>query len=211
MKSYKYFVFLLCVFIFSCSNQQKDNKKIFRINLEEEPLTLHPCKARLINSAGIIHMLNDGLTRYNLSNEIELALAKNIVFSEDGQSLTIHLREAKWTDGSLVTAQDFLRSFYLSLHPDYASPLCFLLYPIKNAKQIKSKEKPLEELGIRIVDEKTFVIELCQQTPYILDLFAHPIFFPIAKKEDLTNGPFCLVKWMPQSQMILEKNQTYWE
>lgn len=195
------------------------------INIHSEPQTLDPRKARSLNDINLIKMLMDGLTRKDNSDEdISLALAKQIEVSTDLKTYTIHLKEASWSNGDPVTAEDFLYSWKKSLSPNFNAPAANILYVIKNAQEVKEGKLPLSLLGIDILDSKTLVITLNNPTPYFKKLLAKPIFFPVHAKTDrtcpswasnhsdyVTNGPFTLNEWKHCNEIQLKKNQSYWD
>ena len=220
------------IFFIACKSGNNNQKKGFSsndqsisINIGSEPQTLDPRKARKLSDLNLIKMLMDGLTRIDNSNEgTSLALAESIEVSKDLKTYTIRLKEASWTNGDPVTAEDFLYAWKQSLSPNFNAPYANSLYVIKNAQEIKQGQLPLSLLGVDILDSKTLVITLNAPTPYFKKLLAKPIFFPVHAQKDRTcpswasnpsdfiaNGPFTLSEWKNCSELKLKKNPSYWD
>ena len=224
------FTLILAVIGFGCQLSSSKNKvatpasQVVRINIRDEPQTLDPRKARHLNSLAIVHMLFDGLTRGSKEGTAELALAESVDISDDLKSYTFHLKEALWTNGDLVVASDFAYSWKKMLSPDFPSDTAFHLYVIKNAKAAKEGKKSIDEVGIRVLDEKTLAVDLENPTPYFLELLGSPAFFAVNQKVDeqnpawaqdaatyVSNGPFQLATWKHQDQLTVQKNEKYWD
>src|SRR5699024_7457370 len=104
---------------------------------------------------------------------------------------------------------------------DYA----YQLYPIKNAQAVKEEGEDMDELGVTVEDDKTLVVELEQPTPYFLDLTAFHTYYPLnedvvdgedewavdATDKYVTNGPFTMESWEHKDQIVLKKNEDYWD
>ncbi len=226
---FQFFALILAVIGFGCQpsspkNKQESPSQVVHINIRDEPQTLDPRKARHLNSLAIVHMLFDGLTRASKEGKAELALAHKVDVSADLKQYTFHLKEALWTNGDLVKASDFAYAWKKMLSPDFPSDTVFLLYVIKNAKAAKEGKVSLDEVGICAVDEKTLVVDLENPTPYFLELVGSAAFFPVNQKIDqenpawaqeastyVGNGPFQLVSWKHQDQLVVEKNAKYWD
>lgn len=226
----KYIMLLILTIIgFGCQSSSQKNlahapEQVVRVNIRDEPQTLDPRKARHLNSQVIVHMLFDGLTRANKEGKEELALTDHVDISSDLKTYTFHLKDAFWTNGDPVTAVDFAYSWKKTLSPDFPSDTAFQLYVIKNAKSVREGKMPVDQAGIRVVDEKTLIVELENPTPYFLQLVGTAAFFPVNKNVDelnpqwtqdassyVCNGPFKLIEWKHQDQLVIEKNEQYWD
>src|SRR5262249_5477555 len=145
--------------------------------------------------------------------------------SADGLTYLFHLRNnARWSDGSPVTAEDFVYSFRRALDPKTGSSNALLLYPIKNAQAIASgQEKDFSKLAAVAKDPHTLEITLKGPTPYFIELLAQHIAIPVPKKaieqwgeqwvqpgHIVGNGAFTLSEWVPQSKIVVTRSATYW-
>lgn len=154
-------------------------------------------------------------------------MAESTEVSEDGKTYTFKLRDAKWSDGTPVKANDFVFAWRRLADPATASEYSYMLdvAGIKNASEIAKGEKAKEELGITAIDDKTLKVELNYAVPFFYQLMAFPSFYPISeefyKKHGdqyaltpeaiLANGPFKMTAWNQGSGYELVKNDTYYD
>ncbi|WP_270181632.1 peptide ABC transporter substrate-binding protein [Alkalihalobacillus sp. CinArs1] len=177
----------------------------------------------------------EGLYRLDKNNEPTLGVAADEpeVEEKDGETVyTFTLREdAKWSDGSQVTAEDFIYAWHKALHPDTLSPYAsmFGTAGIKNGNAIVTEGDPLygkvEELGAKAVDEKTLELTVESKTPYFKSLLTFATFYPQPKgfaeeqgdkyalEADtmLYNGPFVFSEWNHGEGWNYKKNTEYWD
>lgn len=177
----------------------------------------------------IMNNVNEGLFRLNQENVAEPALAEaEPEVSEDGLTYTFKLRDAKWSNGEPVTANDFVFSWQRAIDPATGSPYgpYMMAGTIKNAEAIAASEMDKAELGVKAVDEKTLEVTLERPTPYFMSLMAFGTFYPlneafVTEKGDayasnsdnlLYNGPFMLTNWDGTGlTWSMEKNPEYWD
>lgn len=218
------FRFILCLSLLFVSCSKKDlpvSKQIVRLSLPSDPSSLDPRKARDLCSGVVLRMLFEGLMRTANDGSLEKGVAKDIQVSDDGLKYTFSLKEMSWSNGSPLTAFDFLFAWKSLLDPKFPSDTAYFLYPIKNAKQAKLGEVTLDSVGVYATDNQTLVVELEAQTPYFLDLLTAPAFFPVLESKDenwaqeastiVSNGPFCVDAWAHADQLKLRKNGSYWD
>src|SRR3990167_8713278 len=105
-----------------------------------EPATLDPHKSTGTWEERIISSLIVGLTDADPSGNAVPGMAERWETSPDGLTWTFYLRDATWSDGVPVTADDFVFSLRRILDPKTASEYASLLYLIKNAQ-------PVNEIG----------------------------------------------------------------
>jgi oligopeptide transport system substrate-binding protein len=169
-------------------------------------------------------MLFEGLTRLNVQEKVELALAESVSISEDMKTYTFELRPSSWSNGDPVTASDIAYAWRKVLDPQFRSAQADLLYCIKNGKACKEGVVPTQEAGVRVLGPRTLQVELEYPAPYFLELLASPLFFPVNQRVDekhpawseaaatyVCNGPFILSVWKHRDQIILKKNRSYWD
>lgn len=199
-----------------------EEAKVINLALSLEPTPLHPQLAMNSNAKTILQNIFEGLTIVKDEN-VELAAAEKVEVSDDQLTYTFTLRDAKWSNGDEITADDFAYAWEFALKPERGTGNAALLYPIKGAKAFNDGEG--NELGIKVVDKKTLEVTLESPTPYFLQLTALPTYFPIHKattetkgdwyteadKAYISNGPFQLTDWKHGSSMTLEKNDQYWD
>lgn len=177
----------------------------------------------------------EGLYRLGEDGEIKEGIAKGEPeVSEDGLTWTFKLREdAKWSNGDPVTAHDFVYSWQRAVNPETKSEYgpYMMAGVIKNADEISKGELPVEELGVKAIDDYTLEVQLANPTPYFESLTTFGTFMPLNQKfvEEhgenfatseatlLFNGPFKLdIKDDNQNitqanEWKLVKNEDYWD
>lgn len=229
MKSIIKFLFIVaCMLTMTCCQKKptSDHKARFlNVNLPGEPKTMDPRKGGDVYSSAMHFFLFEGLTRVSEKATDDLALAKQIDISKDNLTYTFHLRESVWSNGKPLTAHDIAYSWKKMLDPNFQAPNVNLLYPIAFAEEAKKGEVSLDKIGIKVVDDLTLEIKLHSPTPYFLNLISFCVFFPVNQEIDETNpkwadqvgedficnGPYKMVKWSSSNEIILEKNETYWD
>ncbi|PSL28392.1 oligopeptide transport system substrate-binding protein [Planomicrobium soli] len=177
----------------------------------------------------ILNNVSEGLFRLNEENIAEPAMAANEPeISEDGLTYTFTLRDANWSDGSPVTAQDFVFAWQRAVDPETGSPYGPYMMggTIKNATEVAAGEMDKAELGVQAIDDKTLEVTLERPVPYFISLMSFGTFLPqkeafvtekgndYASNSDnvLYNGPFVLTDWDGTGlKWSLEKNQEYWD
>lgn len=215
----KYLSFILLIIsliAISCQKQTqgKPMQSMHLIFQEGDPTSLHPhLTAGHIRCITLGKLLFDGLTRINDKEEAELSGAESVEISSDNTLYTFTLRKTFWTDGSPVTAHQYEAAWKRAIEPNSPCTRSDLFYMIKNAKEIKKGEIPLQEAGIRALDSKTLRIELASPCPAFLKLVSQPIFAPLQNpSEEPTqfNGSFLVDRWEQGARIILKKNPLFW-
>lgn len=224
MKKAKIYILLICVVVgfTACSTPQPPTEnsthpKILRYTLYQDPSTLDPQKVDASPEATIAYHIYEGLMR-SYGDQLLYGIANSYEISTDGRVYTFYLRDATYSDGTPVRAQDFVYAVQRMLtEEDSSRP--FMAYPIKNAAKIHRKELPIDALGVQAIDDKILKFVLENPTPYFLQLLTLPTFSPIPAQSDpsatadtaLSNGPFLLKEWNHNDSIILEKNPNYWD
>ncbi len=205
------------------------DKQILNLLEAAELPTMNTSQADDAASFVAMNQVFEGLYRLGPENTPVPGVAKEVQESEDKKVLTFILNEnAKWSDGSPVTANDFVYAWKKALHPDTLSPYAYLMKPIKNAQGIMTERDALfgkvDELGVKAIDEKTLEVTLEIPVPYFLGLTAFATFFPQKQKfveaqgdeyalyadKMIYNGPFVMTDWNT-SGWTFKKNPEYWD
>ena len=211
------------------SEVKMDKEQYLNVLLQAEPKTLDPSKSTDMYSSQVLTNVMESLTRVQTNEEgkdvITPGIAEKWETSEDGLTWTFHLRDAKWSDGQSVTAEQFVYGITRTLNPETASDYAFLLYPIKNAVAYNSSKAKVEDVGIKAVDEKTLEFTLERPCSYFLDLTYFKVMEPqrkdiIEKHGDkygteadtmIFTGPFTIKEWVHNNKVELVKNPEYWD
>ena len=209
------------------SNIDKD--QYLTVILGSEPSTLDASKGSDSYSNTVLNNVLEPLTRLeedaDLNNILTPAGADSWDHNDDGTVWTFKIRDAVWSDGVAVRAQDYEYGIKRSLLPDTASPYAFLLSPIKNADKVNRGDVSVDELGVKSLDDKTLEITLESPTPYFLELTYQRVM--LAQRQDIVesngdkygteletlvyNGPFTLTDWVHNSELVLTRNDQYWD
>jgi len=198
-----------------------------------EPRDLDPQVITAYTDMNIVAAIFEGLTVLDEKTALPLpGTADRWEISADGTVYTFHIRaDAKWSDGTPVTAQDFAYSFQRILTPAFASEYSYMLWPIKNAEAFNAgKLTDFSAVGIATPDAATLRLTLERPTPYLLALAAHSTWYPVSraaieksgKMESrgtawtrpgslVGNGPFVLTEWIPNARITVDKNSHYWD
>ena len=214
------YLLLITILLISCGSK-KSNDSI-RVSIGAEPQSIDPSFLSAIDSIIYAVHVFEGLTTKDKDNNIVGGAAESWDISEDGLSITFHLRDnAKWSDGKNVEAKEFVYSFRRLADPKTASSYSFLITPIKNAAKIMKGELPTEELGVEAIDEKTLIVNFEAPTAYFLELASIPIFSPLREEfisdnwtfspdTYIGNGPYKMTDRKPDEIISLEINTNYW-
>ena len=199
------------------------------IMLETEVQSLDPQIATDGTSFEVIANYTDGLMQMDENGAAVEALAESYELSEDGKTYTFHLKDAKWSNGDAVTAADFVFGWQRAVDPANASEYSYMLSDIGqvvNAAEIIAGDKPVTDLGVTAVDDKTLKVELNVPVSYFLSLMYFPTFYPMNQKffescgdtygtsadTVLSNGAFVMTSYEPAATAFeLVKNADYYD
>ncbi len=146
--------------------------------------------------------------------------------SKDGKTWTFTLRNAKWSNGDKITAQDFVYSWRRTLNPKTKSTYAYLFSGIKNADKVNAGKLPPSAVGIKATDDKTVVVQLEKPIAYFKVLMAYPLFGPQSQKAVqkygkkygtksqymVYSGPFKIEGWNGTgNKWQFVKNNQYWD
>ena len=200
------------------------------VMIETPVESLDPQLAQDGTSLEVIANFTDGLTQPDADGNTIPAIAESWDISEDGLTYTFKLRQdAVWSNGTPVTAADFVFGWQRAVDPANASEYSFMLSDVAqivNAAEIIAGEKPVSELGVTAVDDYTLEVQLLVPVSYFLGVMYFPTFYPVneaffetvgdlfgtAPEYTLSNGAFILDDYQPAATAFhLTKNDTYWD
>ena len=195
--------------------------------LSDEPDGIDPTVTN--NSFAMYVLCNcfDGLVTYDASGSIVPACAESWDISDDGTVYTFHLRDGlKWSDGTPLTANDFVYSIQRVLTPSTTAQYYSMMSDyIKGAKEFYEGTGTAEELGAKALDDNTLEITLIQPTSFFIDLVSMWCYFPVQKATIdangdrwtasadtyVCNGPFKMEQINLGEGYVLVKNENYWD
>jgi len=189
-----------------------------------EPASLDPHKVSGTWENYVVGDMFVGLTTEDTKANAVPGVAESWTISEDGKTYTFKLRESVWSDGTPLTANDFVYSMQRILLPETAAEYASLLYIIEGAEAINTGKAAADTLGVKAIDDHTLEVKLTGPAPYFLELLTHYTAYPVprhvidkvgkdwTKPENMVvNGPFKLVEWLPNTHVKLAKNDKYYD
>lgn len=211
------------------STKSESVPQVINITSEAQISTMDPALAADTTSTLAMNQVYEGLYTVGKDDEFVLGVAKEEpVISDDLTTYTFKLRDdAKWSDGSQVTAEDFVYGWQQIVTPSIGSPNADVMVGvIKNAKEIYEDGADPKTLGVKAIDETTLEVQLERPVPYLKSLLTFAIFYP--KKETfiteqgkdfatsseklLYNGPFVMEGWEAfADEWTYKPNAEYWD
>lgn len=193
-------------------------------NLGSEPKTIDPALNSAVDGGNLINNTFEGLMRKN-EEGLQPAMAESYTVSDDGTVYTFTIRDAKWSDGQAVKAQDFEYAWKRALDPAVAAEYGFQMFYIKGAQEYYEGAGNIEDVMVKAIDDKTLEVTLAAPTPYFLDLTTFYTFMPV--RQDMVekdpegwssnpataigNGPFKLSEYKTGDRIVLVPNDNYWQ
>jgi oligopeptide transport system substrate-binding protein len=191
--------------------------------VDQMPRSFDPTLVTDIPAQRVIDDLFEGLTTLAVDGSVAPGVAGSWQVSDDGKHWTFQLREARWSNGDALTADDFVYAWRRLVDPKTAADYAQSLAPVRNALAITSGRLPTTALGISAVDPRTVRIDLESPTPYLLTLLTDNFTMPLhratlerwgddwVKPEHIvSNGPFVLTEVVIGNRVRLKKNPRYW-
>ncbi len=204
--------------------QAKEQHFIF--NNGTDPESLDPALVTGVPESRLVAELFEGLVNLDPKTlEPRPGVAYRWEISPNGLTYKFHLRKnAKWSDGSELTAHDFYESWKRVLTPATGSAYAYQLFPVKGAEEFHGNRlDSFDGVGIKVAAKYTLNVELKTHCHYFLDLVAFHTLFPVPvslinkyrdqwvrAKHIISNGPFRLSTWKPRQRIELVKNNHYW-
>ncbi len=202
-----------------------DAAMVLRRGNQAEPGTLDPQLSSLAWENAVIGDLFLGLATEDVAGKPVAGAAERWTTSPDGLVWTFTLRpDLVWSDGTPLTAADFVAGINRLLDPKTAAIYASVLYVIKNAEAANGGKVPLDQIGVRALDARTLEITLETPTPYLLGLLTHQTSYPIPRHvvekfgadwvkagNMVSNGPFKLVEWKAHEHIKAVKNPFFYD
>ena len=216
------------------------------IRVGMEPTSLNTLKATYSQEFSTFKHLYENLYMLDENDVPQPAAAETVDVSEDGMTYTFHLRDdGVWSNGDPVTANDFAFAWQQALDVNVAADYAYFLFFIKNAEAYLNyqgyaldpaaweeanpdaevpAEVTWEDVGVKVIDDKTLEVQLENPTPYAPFLFTFGTLCPVNQKfyEEVgadnygteaeyfcTNGAYTLTSWSHDSEIVLQKNPNF--
>lgn len=223
----------LTVVLLSGCGTDRQYAAYLNIGTTSKVVSLDTARADDCTSGSVIRGCIEGLMRESGTGTPEPGMAESYECSDDGLVYTFHLREAYWSNGTPVTAHDFVYAWrrMVTSNAPYTSMFTNIAR-VKNAKEIsmgdaEGKRLPAEALDVRATDDRTLRVGLEAPVPYFIDLMCCWPFAPLNEafyqslddgmygtsgETFLSNGPFLLEEYIPGTYTVtLVRNPDYWD
>lgn len=198
---------------------------VFNRGNSADPESLDPHKTSTVYEANILRDLFMGLMVQDAKANVIPGAAESYTVSADGKVYTFKMRQgAVWSDGTPVTAHDFVYSWRRLTDPATGAEYAYMLSPVVNADAVTKGEKKPEELGVRAVDDMTFEVTLNAPTPYFLEMLTHQATYAVSKANVekfgadfikpgnlVSNGAYVLAEFVPNDHVKLVKNPKFYD
>ncbi|MBO9665215.1 MAG: peptide ABC transporter substrate-binding protein [Bdellovibrio sp.] len=187
--------------------ESKPAPSVFRLHLSNEPTSLDPNKQKTSASSYVLGNLFRNIYTFDDQKGLQPDLGESCKRNKQKSLICKIKKNLKWSDGSDITAEDFLRTYKKILDPATGSPRADLLFKIKNAQSIyKGENKPL---GVSIPDKWTLKFDFESPDPdfeYNLSSF---LLAPTKMDLNIVTGPYKLKEWKHGQKLVLEQNLRY--
>ena len=218
------------------TTQTAAGKKILTIQLGPDVESIDPALNSAVDGANYILFAFDNLLKMDKDGKVVSGLAEKYEISDDQLTWTFHLRDGlKWSDGSALTAEDFVYSWQRLVDPNVAAPYAQTVLGMvegyddaigrPDADGNTTVDPDPTKLKVEAPDEKTLIVHMAKPTPYFDKLAAFVSLSPVKKdvveanpdgwsidpKTYISTGPFKLTGWEPGSYLMFEKNENYWD
>ena len=197
------------------------------VQVGPSPETIDPALNSAVDGANMIIHAFEGLLKFDQDNNVVAGCAESWETSEDGLTWTFHLRDGlKWSDGSDLTANDFVYSWQRVADPATAAPYGYdLLNQVVGYADVSEGNADVSTLGVSAPDDSTFVVELSSPCTYFDKICAFAVLMPVQQatieangdewttnpETYISNGPYKVTEYTPGEQIVMEKNENYWD
>jgi oligopeptide transport system substrate-binding protein len=216
-------ILLLAALCIALPSAAADAPRVLHLGNDGEPETLDPHRYNLRLEETLLNDLFTGLTTFDAEGRPAPGCAESWTVSADGLLWTFKLRPGLlWSDGTPLTAADFVYAFRRLLDPKTAASLAYFLYPIQNAEAVNTGTLPPESLAVAAPDPQTIEIRLVAPFPFFAERLMYPTGFPVPRHAIerfgdgwtkagtlVSNGAFTLVEWKPQAHVRLARNPRF--
>lgn len=213
---------LICA-LAGCSSDPTANQFI-TFEMDEPAENLDPQLAATATELAVAYNCFEGLTRFTGNGELVLGAAASVDESADHLTFTFTLRQdLSWSDGTELTANDFVFGITRALLPETQSPGAENLLSIQNAHDVYSGKMAPSELGVSAVNTDTVVITLAERDDNLFYALAQPAAFPcnqsffeqtggkygLSYKTIISNGPFFVRSWEADQSIQINRSKRY--
>lgn len=238
MRSRLLFIPVLSLLLFSCQQESQVDKAtregILLIGNSADPKSLDLQVVSGVIESNVMRALYEGLVQFHPTEDLGAppGAALSVTPDETYTVWTVKLRpEAKWSDGTPVTSEDFRFSYERLLTPSFGAKYAEMLYFLEGAEEFNKRETPdFSSVGFEVTDPYGFVLTLRGPTPFFKEILKHYTWFPVPKHQVLkfgkidmvgnpwsrvenlvSNGPFRIKSYRRNHHIEVERNPNYWD
>lgn len=201
-------------------------EQVFKYRVLDNINTLDPQLVEDVDTSAVVRSLFEGLYNSGPDGTPVPGVAESYDVNADNTVYTFHLRDAKWSNGDPVTAGDFVYAWQRAVNPETASNYAYFvgLVGVVNADAIVAGDKPVEELGVKAIDDKTLEVTLSFSSPWFVRTLSHATLYPApkavieakgiewTKAENIVgNGAYVLAENTPGERVVIKRNPNYWD
>ncbi len=212
----------------SCSGKSAKkaaNGSVLHVQIGPSPETIDPALNSAVDGGNMILHAFEGLLKFDRNNAIVGGCAESWEQSSDGLTWTFHLRDnLKWSDGTDLTAEDFVYAWKRVADPATAAPYGYdLLNMVRGFDEASAGD--IDKLAVSAPDAQTFVVELSNPCIYFDKIAAFATLVPVQKaaidaagdswatapESYVTSGPYYMTEFTDGAQIVFTKNPYYWD
>jgi oligopeptide transport system substrate-binding protein len=222
----------VCVLLLAGCGKQQSSGKVLLVGNGAEPQDLDPQITTGTPEHRLAFVFFEGLVSEDPQLNIIPGVAEKWEISSDGLVYTFHLRaDAKWSNGDIITADDFVQSYQRMLTPELGAEYAYMLWHVVGAEDYnKGKLTDFSKTGFKALDAHTLQLTLHQRTPFLLHKLNHESWLPVpiaivkkfgglkskntpwTRPENFVgNGPYVLKSWRAHQVIVAQRSPTYWD
>lgn len=202
-------------------------EQVFKYRVLDNINAIDPQIVEDVDTSSVVRSLFEGLYNSGADGNPVPAVAESHTVNEDNTVYTFKIRDtAKWSNGDPVTAGDFVYAWQRAVDPATASNYAYFvgLVGVVNANDIVAGTKPLTDLGVKAIDDKTLEVTLAFSSPWFIRSLSHATLFPAhkatieahgmdwTKPENIVgNGAYILAENTPGERVVAKRNPNYWD
>lgn len=200
--------------------------KEIAVQFGSTPETMDPALNSAADAGNTIIHAFEGLLKMDKDTNVIPGLAESYEVSEDGLVYTFKLREGlKWSDGTPLTANDFVYSWKRLVNPDTAAPYAFDTLGVVAGFEEATEGGNIDALKVSAPDDLTFVVELKNPVAYFDQVVTFTALVPVQEatveangetwalnpETYITSGPYKMVEYADGDRIVYEKNENYYD
>ena len=203
------------------------SEQVFKYRVLDNINAIDPQIVEDVDTSSVVRSLFEGLYNSGADGEPVPGTAESYTVNADNTVYTFKIRDtAKWSNGDPVTAGDFVYAWQRAVDPATASNYAYFvgLVGVVNADDIVAGKKPVTDLGVKAIDDKTLEVTLGFSSPWFIRTLSHATLFPAPKavieakgidwtkaENIVSNGAYTLTENTPGERVVAKRNPNYWD